>query len=929
MNGDTEGHNGYSNGYGRSGRGDRFGGGGRFRGGEGGGGFMGRGGGRGRGNPEQGWQSSEAGMAAITRALENLQLAATPQQTVPGVLAKRPDSGGSSGRRMALFANHFIVNCSATQAFHYDLEIKPIFDNPLPDGMEPSGPQLLPITLCKEIVTKCAQENCWPEGKYAFDGKKNVFTPEEFLAKGKQEFEVMVPGNRKERKFRVTTQLASIINLMDLCRYIKQSDIVLPQDCIQALEVALRFGASMMPNCFSAGRSLYFDDRVSNKSLPGGAELWLGYHQSVKPCQMGLTLNIDTTAGAFLTKRCLVDVMMEAAGVRDIHQMARGMSDQQIRKMKKAVCGLMVITTHREGRNQKRKVKGLTKGAARDLMFQSQDGKSQSVAQYWESAYGPLKLDFLPCLDVSRGPKINYLPPEVCEVVPGQRQTKLTDMQTREIITFAAKKPHERKAGIERALGQSGITRDGVTRNFGIDVQNRMVELEGRVLPQPHLEYTRPGSLDTGTRGAWNLEGIQFLEGGTIKGWGIVNFEREDRAMGPGESGLRGFVDGLRSTLKDLGLTIPEEPPVLTHGNPRQNPVGPMEACLRQAENQFGEVTILLVLLPFTDSGFYRAVKHAGNSTLGIPTQCFVASKAGIGCQPRGRLQYLANLGMKINHKVGGVNTQLAGKVQDVFPVVGNQPFIVFGADVTHPTGFDEREPSVAALVASMDPAIGQYATRIIVQGHRQELIDMKEPVKDLLKCFYQRCGLKPERIVFYRDGVSEGQFQQCLHHEYSQIRQACQELEENYRPPISFIVVQKRHHTRLFPQNSREGDRNGNVVPGTIVDSGIVGPKDFEFFLNSQAGIQGTNKPAHYRVLVDENGFGSDGIQLMTYWMCFLYCRCTRSVSYAPPAYYAHLAAMQGKLLIQESSSDGTESIDGQERAKINAKIENSMFFV
>ncbi|GMH40844.1 hypothetical protein BSKO_08748 [Bryopsis sp. KO-2023] len=86
-----------------------------------------------------------------------------------------------------------------------------------------------------------------------------------------------------------------------------------------------------------------------------------------------------------------------------------------------------------------------------------------------------------------------------------------------------------------------------------------------------------------------------------------------------------------------------------------------------------------------------------------------------------------------------------------------------------------------------------------------------------------------------------------------------------------------KKGTTRLFPQNSREGDRNGNVVPGTIVDSGIVGPKDFEFFLNSQAGIQGTNKPAHYRVLVDENGFGSDGIQLMTYWMCFLYCRCTR----------------------------------------------------
>jgi hypothetical protein len=37
--------------------------------------------------------------------------------------------------------------------------------------------------------------------------------------------------------------------------------------------------------------------------------------------------------------------------------------------------------------------------------------------------------------------------------------------------------------------------------------------------------------------------------------------------------------------------------------------------------------------------------------------------------------------------------------------------------------------------------------------------------------------------------------------------------------------------------------------------------------------------------VLVDENGFSADGLQLLTYWLCFLYCRCTRSVSIVPAA--------------------------------------------
>ena len=48
--------------------------------------------------------------------------------------------------------------------------------------------------------------------------------------------------------------------------------------------------------------------------------------------------------------------------------------------------------------------------------------------------------------------------------------------------------------------------------------------------------------------------------------------------------------------------------------------------------------------------------------------------------------------------------------------------------------------------------------------------------VKNLLLRFYAKSPLKlkPERIVFFRDGVSEGQFQHCLTRELPQIKQAC-----------------------------------------------------------------------------------------------------------------------------------------------------------
>lgn len=48
-----------------------------------------------------------------------------------------------------------------------------------------------------------------------------------------------------------------------------------------------------------------------------------------------------------------------------------------------------------------------------------------------------------------------------------------------------------------------------------------------------------------------------------------------------------------------------------------------------------------------------------------------------------------------------------------------------------------------------------------------------------------------------FRDGVSESQFLEVLSFELRAMRAACTELQPNYEPSMTFIVVQKRHHTR------------------------------------------------------------------------------------------------------------------------------------
>lgn len=55
----------------------------------------------------------------------------------------------------------------------------------------------------------------------------------------------------------------------------------------------------------------------------------------------------------------------------------------------------------------------------------------------------------------------------------------------------------------------------------------------------------------------------------------------------------------------------------------------------------------------------------------------------------------------------------------------------------------------------------------------------------------------------------------QVLQHELLAIREACIKLEKDYQPGITFVVVQKRHHTRLFCM-----DRNERVSIVSLVSN-------------------------------------------------------------------------------------------------------------
>jgi eukaryotic translation initiation factor 2C len=77
--------------------------------------------------------------------------------------------------------------------------------------------------------------------------------------------------------------------------------------------------------------------------------------------------------------------------------------------------------------------------------------------------------------------------------------------------------------------------------------------------------------------------------------------------------------------------------------------------------------------------------------------------------------------------------------------------------------------------------------------------------VISLLQQFFAENKAYPKRLVFFRDGVSEGQFPIVLRYEMNKMRQACQQIDKDYKPAITFVIVQKRHHTRFFPTRSQD----------------------------------------------------------------------------------------------------------------------------
>lgn len=577
-----------------------------------------------------------------------------------------------------------------------------------------------------------------------------------------------------------------------------------------------------------------------------------------------------------------------------------------------------------------------------------------------------IEFPFLPLVKVKSGKKDYHVPMEHLEVYekPQQYKSWIDKVMQDKFIKAATRKPNEYKTQAIDMLKELDLTSDylNFVDKFGLSTDLKMITCVGKVLKEPKLVNKENKAITM----------TPIVRGFQEKHLNIVPEKelccalfilREDDKVEAciSEGQAYDFYEALMDGCAFRGM------PIGQHENKRARSIahdkskgkygfykdvtlynGPcsFQAAANDAKEMFNRLPdkdrkdlLFIVVSDLNDA--YGYIKQYCDVHLGVVSQ-YVRAATAI----RKTKNICYNLALKINAKLGGVNQELNFSENAEMSLAEKEerkkmPLKMYvGIDVTHPTTGSGIDFSIASIVASINTSGTKYRNMIVTQeectpgerpvAHGKERTDILEgKFVHLLRAFAENNNNRiPEHIIIYRDGVSDSEMLRVSHSELKSLRsEVSRFLEERGGsetvPKYTFIVIQKRHKTRLFrkiekerpedeeeakrwDEDMKESDNSGIVNPssGTTVDKTIVSKYKFDFFLASHHGALGTSRPGHYTVMYDDSHMTQDQTYKMTYELAFLSARCRKPISLPVPVHYAHLSCEKAKELYKSFKS-------------------------
>ncbi|XP_064633620.1 piwi-like protein 1 [Lineus longissimus] len=628
-----------------------------------------------------------------------------------------------------------------------------------------------------------------------------------------------------------------------------------------------------------------------NHYYPGGAvqvpqhklEIWPGYCTAIAEQEGGLMLLTDVSHRVLRTLTVL-DVMC------DIQKKNRNFRDNVI----KAVQGCTVLTRYN---NKTYRIDDIAWDQNPKCSFlSSATGESMTYQEYYLKNYNKKIFDDEQPLLIHR-PKVSKqeqqkrepregrpraevicLVPELCYLTGLTDEMRDDFRVMKDLAVHTRINPNQRNRSLREFIRNVKQNEDASKQleDWGLQLDTDTLNLDGRQLP-PEDIFWRGGQTQGTVQADWgrDLNRQKVISAVDIVNWMVLSTQRDSPKAND-------FIKMMKQIGPSIGINI-RDPHQIHLKDDR------VDTYLRSIkENLNNTVQCVVTIFPTKRDDRYSAVKKLCCVEQPVPSQA-------INARTISDKNKLKSVVMKIALQI---NCKLGGELWAVEMPTKNM--MVIGIDVYH-EGKGGKGKSVGGFVASTNPELTRWYSRVCIQLPHQELIDgLKSCITAALKKYHEINHDLPGRIMIFRDGVGDGQLARVADYEVQQITECFRHFGD-YHPKLGVVVVQKRINTRIWSVMNRDLE---NPPPGTIVDHTITRRDWYDFFLISQHVRQGTVSPTHYVVVHDSSGLSPNQIQRLAYKLTHLYYNWPGTVRVPAPCQYAHkLAYLIGQNTHKEHS--------------------------
>uniref|UniRef100_A0A669C115 Piwi-like protein 2 n=1 Tax=Oreochromis niloticus TaxID=8128 RepID=A0A669C115_ORENI len=410
---------------------------------------------------------------------------------------------------------------------------------------------------------------------------------------------------------------------------------------------------------------------------------------------------------------------------------------------------------------------------------------------------------------------------------------------------------------------------------WGLEIGTEILMIKGRTLPFETI-CLQSSSFATGADVSWSREVVRDASISSIplKTWAIFY---PQRCTAQAEE----LVSTLNKVATPIGVQMGRPICVELRDDRTETYVKTIHSHLTSQPN----LQLVVCIIFGNRDDLYSAIKKLCCVKNPIPSQA-------INVRTISQQQKLKSVAQKILLQM---NSKLGGELWTVNVPLKN--LMVVGVDVHHDPS--KSHQSVMGFVASVNSSLTRWYSRVIFQTPNEELIrGFRVCLLAALQKYYEVNHNLPEKIVVYRDGVSDGQLKMVEQYEIPQLIK-CFETFPSYEPKLVFIVVQKRISTTLY---SWAANSFGTPPPGTVVDHTLTQKDWVDFYLMAHHIRQGCGLPTHYISLYNTANLTPDHLQRLTFKMCHLYWNWPGTIRVPAPCKYAHkLAFLSGQYLHSE----------------------------